>query len=101
MELDEDRLRLARDHGEADARRAEEHAPTDALERIAWAVGFGQVDQVQAAVDAARAAGLTWRQIAPAIGEHWRNVQTKYGGGRERHRRYRERKRQQGDGGAT
>lgn len=92
-QLSEERQRAARARGEQDALRVEEQAPVDPLQRIAWAIGFGKTDQVQTAVDPAREAGCTWRDIGAAIGEHWRNAQTKYGGGRARQRAYRERKR--------
>lgn len=67
--------------------------PDDPLLAISWALGFGQVDQLRAAVDRARQQGLTWRQIASATGEHVETARTKYGGGLERMRRYRDRKR--------
>lgn len=88
----------ARGKGHADAlEAAAERAPDHALLRVAWAHGFGQVDQLRGAVQEARAQGFTWRDIGQATGENWRTAQTKYGGGYEGQRRYRERKRQAGE----
>lgn len=89
-----------REQGRHDAvEAAEERAPSHPLERVAWAAGWGQEDQLRAAVQTARAAGTTWRAIAEALGEHEATVETKYGRGYERQRAYRERRRQQGDEG--
>jgi hypothetical protein len=73
--------------------------PADPILRMAWAAGYGQVDAIKDAVDAARAAGATWRQVGAALGVHYRTAQSKYGGGQERARRYadRQRAKDQGD----
>lgn len=82
----------ARRAGHEDAVATAETAPGHPLLRIAWAKGFGQVDQLQTAVDDARGAGFTWQHIAEATGENWRTAATKYGSGYERMKRYRQRK---------
>lgn len=68
-------------------------APDQPELRLAWAQGFGHVNVLQAAVDFARSQGLTWAQIGESLGEHPGTARTKYGGGLERMRRYRARKR--------
>lgn len=87
-----DAIEQARHQGEHDARQAQDHAPTDSALRVAWAAGFGQTDQLKVAVDNARAAGLTWQQIADVLGLRMRHCQTKFSGA-ERQRRYRARRR--------
>jgi hypothetical protein len=92
-ELDE-----ARRQGHQDATELiSDRAPTDLMLRMAWAAGYGQIDAIRDAVSAARDAGITWRQIGDALGENWRTVQSRYGGGSERTRRYTERQRQRED----
>jgi len=90
-------LDAARAAGRDDAEHAMDRAPDDPLLRVAWAQGFGQVDQLREAVRQAKASGLTWRQIGAALGEHPRTAETKYGGGLDRMRRYRERRRNEGE----
>jgi hypothetical protein len=87
----QDEIAQAKQQGAQDAQRAQDHAPSDPGLRLAWAQGFGQLDQLQSAVDVARAAGLTWTQIAEVLGMKMRHAQTKFSGS-ERQRRYRERK---------
>lgn len=72
-------------------------APDDPLARVAWADGWGQEDQVRAAVQAAREAGISWAALGRALGVHRATVETKYGKGYERQKAYRERRRRQGD----
>lgn len=86
-------LAAARDAGEHAARLTLEAAPDHPLLRVAWARGFGRVDLLQQAIDGAKAAGYTWKDIGTAVEEHWKTAATKYGGGYEAQRRYRERKR--------
>jgi hypothetical protein len=81
---------------EAAQRSASEQAPTDTLERVAWAAGWGQDDELRRAVETARAAGAPWSAIADAIGIAAGTAETKYGSGYERQRRYRARKRREG-----
>lgn len=85
-------LAAARDAGEHAARQTLEAAPDHPLLRVAWARGFGRIDQLQEAVDTAKAAGYTWKDIGAAVQEHWKTAATKYGGGYEAQRRYRQRK---------
>lgn len=89
-------LASAREAGKAAAARTADTAPSHPLLAIGWAQGFGQTDQLQRAVEHARAAGFTWKQIAATTGEHWETAKTKYGGGRERQRAYRKRQRSEG-----
>lgn len=53
-------------------------APDDPVLRIAWAAGYGSVDAVDRAVHQARAAGVTWREIAQALGENHNTVRVRY-----------------------
>lgn len=92
-DIGQDDIARARQEGAAAADSAISQAPDNLILRIAWAAGFGEQDRVQQAVDDARQAGFTWRQIAEATGGGWRGVQTKYGGGKIRQARYRARKR--------
>lgn len=95
---DEETLALAREQGARAARQAIEHdAPSDPLQLVAWTAGFGSEPDVAAAVANAREAGRTWREIATALGQNMRTVMTKFGGGYEAQRRYRQR-RQSEDG---
>ena len=88
-----DDLERARRQGDEDARTAGQHAPDDAALRIAWALGFGAVDQIQEAVTYAREKGLGWPDIAQITGEPDRRAaESRYGRGAERQRRYRARK---------
>lgn len=86
-------LEAQRQQGLSDIQRfVEEHAPSDPILRVAWALGFSQVDQVRAAVAVARKAGVTWSRIAEVTGDKDRRVaEMKYGAGYERQRRYRAR----------
>jgi hypothetical protein len=65
---------------------------------VAWATGYGQVDVIRQAVEQARGAGASWRQLGEAMGVHFRTVQSKYGTGPERSKRYRERQRAKDQG---
>ena len=91
----DDYLDEAREQGRADALSAAEHGPDEPLAHIAWAIGFGEPNLVQEAVQRARAAGATWAEVGRATGDHPKTAQTKYGGGYRAQRRYRERKRGQ------
>ena len=53
---------------EAAEEQIRQEAPTEALARVAWMVGFGEVDGTLAAVTEARSRGATWREIASAAG---------------------------------
>lgn len=85
-------LAAARSAGHQNATDALAAAPDHPLLRIAWAQGFGQIDQLREAVQQGKASGLTWREIGEALGENPKTAATKYGGGLDRMRRYRERK---------
>lgn len=67
---------------EAGRRDAEQHiserAPADPLRRVAWAQGYGSIEAVDQAVADARAAGVTWREIAEALGENHNTVRVRY-----------------------
>jgi hypothetical protein len=90
----DDELEQLREQGRQDALELiASRAPSDPLARCAWAAGYGRVSELQTAVDAARASGHTWRVIAQALGEHPETTRNKYGGGIERMRAYRARKR--------
>src|SRR4051794_11532813 len=92
--VSDDDIRDARRRGMTDATElVADKAPDDPVLRVAWAGGYGQIDVIKDAIDAARAAGATWRQLGDALGENWRTVQSRYGGGAERYQRYRERQR--------
>lgn len=65
-EPDFEALRLAGRNAALDLIRTS--APADPLERVAWVVGYGEVDETLAAVNEARALGHTWREIAEATG---------------------------------
>jgi hypothetical protein len=88
-------LAAIRAAGAAAARSVHEGdaVPQAPLERVAWAAGAGTVNAVEAAVEAARAAGFTWKQIAVALDENEDNARHKYGAGYDAQRRYRQRKR--------
>lgn len=92
----DDELAAARAAGHAAAEASLEQAPTEPLLRVAWMKGHGQVTQLAEAVHGARESGATWPQIAAALDEHPRTARTKFGGGIEAMRRYRERKREGG-----
>lgn len=92
-----DEIEAAHTSGEAAAREVSATGPADPVLRVAWAHGFGRVDQLAEAINAARAAGVTWKMIGAATGEHPSTAATKYGGGRERQRRYQQRKRAEGE----
>lgn len=92
-EPDAKAFRRAREDGRRAASHLLDGAPEEPLLRVAWAAGFGHPEQLRAAVDEARAAGCTWKQVGAATDEHWRTAQSKYGPGYEAHRRYRERRR--------
>jgi hypothetical protein len=90
----DEEIRAARERGEVDATEViADRAPDDPILRVAWATGYGKVEVIKDAVELARAAGVTWRQLGDAMGENWRTVQSRYGGGQERYRQYRERQR--------
>jgi hypothetical protein len=72
-------------------------APADPLLLVAWTAGFGSEGDIAAAVTAARNAGAPWRAIAEALDANLNTVMVKFGTGYERQRRYRERKRSEGD----
>lgn len=82
-------------HNDA-AQTVDTHAPEDPIQRVAWAVGYGTVDAAQTAVDRARQAGATWRQIGQAAGINWRTAQSRWGSGPDRQRRYMARKKSEG-----
>ncbi|MGE3448704.1 MAG: hypothetical protein AB7H92_14115 [Microbacteriaceae bacterium] len=89
-------LAEARAQGAAAARETmTAAAPTDPVLRIAWVSGFGNEVDLRAAVSAAREAGVTWATIAAALDQNMRTVMTKFGGGYDSQRRYRERKRRE------
>lgn len=90
---DEHLAELRRDGADAARRAIAGSAPKDPLDLVAWTQGFGSEPDLAAAVEKARAAGHTWRQVAVALGRNMRTVMTKYGGGYEVQRRYRERRR--------
>lgn len=94
--MDPEAIEAARSQGATDAERARDAAPEDPALRLAWAQGFGQLDQLQAAVDHAREVGLTWREIGTVLGMHMRTAQSKFSGA-ERQARYYRRKKQQSD----
>lgn len=92
MSDDANELEQAREQGKQDALRTiASYAPVEPLKRVAWAVGYGAIDEVQAAVDLARANGATWQSIGQAAGINWRTAQSRWGSGPQRQRRYRER----------
>lgn len=89
-------LEAARLAGRAAAEATIEQAPTgDPLVRLAWLKGHGSVEVLEDAVQVARQAGFTWPQIGDALDEHPATARTKFGGGREAMRRYRERLRRE------
>ena len=96
-DLNSEELAVTRQAAEEAARNMlEQQAPQDVLRRVAWAAGFGNIDEAATAVGAARTAGYTWEQISDALGMNAETARTRYGGGYERQRRYRARKK--GDG---
>jgi len=93
-----DDLAQAREAGRQAAEKAvSQEAPTDPLLRVAWTAGHGSYDAVKDAVEAARSAAATWRQLGDALGENWRTVQSRYGQP-DRTRRYLERQRAKDQG---
>lgn len=95
--MTDDDLTAAREAGRRAAEQAiQEHAPDEPLLRIAWAAGHGGVDAVKDAVEAARAAGQTWAEIARALGENASTVRVRYSQP-DRWRKYVERRKQAGD----
>ncbi len=84
-----------RDEGRAAVSHfVETNAPeAGSLERVAWATGAEDVDLLRNAVEAARGAGRSWAEIAKAINLPMRTVQSRFGGGLERQKRYLARKR--------
>ena len=90
-------LAAAREEGRLAAERfVVDQAPTDPLLRVAWAQGLGDSDHVRTAVATAREAGATWKQLGEALGISWETARFRFSGGYERHKRYRERKKQAG-----
>lgn len=89
----------ARQAGRQAAEQAVEQAPADPLERVAWLKGFTGGDSaiLEGAVSSARTAGATWVEIGEALAENPRTVAAKYGGGRDRMRKYRAKRAQQSD----
>jgi hypothetical protein len=80
--------------GERAAQSASSKAPPEPLLRIAWLRGFEDEDAIKEAVRIARRSGATWTQIAIATNEaDAKAAEVRYGGGAERARRYRARKR--------
>lgn len=95
--MGDDELAELRAQGQRDARELiATRAPDDPLARCAWAAGYGKVSELQTAVNGARAAGSTWRQIAAALGEHPDTTRQKYGSNYKGQRAYRARKRGEG-----
>ena len=91
-----DRYDELRAQGRHDAEHAaRSHAPVDPLERVAWAQGWGQDDQLRQAVMDARQAGMTWRAIGEAVGMTEQTAEARFGRGYDRARAYRARKRGQ------
>lgn len=88
-----DELSAARAQGERDAQAfIAKHAPDEPVLRCAWAAGVGREDIREAAVMAARAAGVPWKQIGEAMGEHPDTLKSRYTQ-RGRNRKYAERQR--------
>lgn len=74
-----DDLTAAREAGRRAAEQAiNEQAPADPVLRIAWAQGHGGVDALRQAVEDARNAGVTWREIAEALGENPSTVRVRF-----------------------
>ena len=74
-----DDLEAARQAGRQAAEQAiNEQAPADPVLKVAWAQGHGGVDAVDQAVAEARDAGVTWREIAEALGENHSTVRVRY-----------------------
>lgn len=69
-----------------------EQAPDDPLLKIAWAQGYGSIDALDRAVLEARAAGVTWREIAEALDENPTTVRVRYTQ-QDRYQRYKARRR--------
>lgn len=59
-------------------------APAQPLERVAWMIGYGEVDETYAAVAEARASGHTWREIAEATGLPLRTAISRFERARKR-----------------
>lgn len=59
-------------------------APASPLERVAWMMGYGEVDETATAVAEARAAGATWRQVAEATGLPLRTAISRFERARKR-----------------
>lgn len=92
------KLDALRQLGADAARRAlDDAAPADPLERLAFVSGFASTDEVQRAVDACRSEGWTWAQIGAALGVHGETARTRWGDKYEAQRRYRERRRSEGE----
>lgn len=92
-----DEIEAARAAGHEAAEATAATAPDHPLLGVGWAQGFGQVDQLRTAVRRARDAGFTWKQIADVTGENWQTAKTKYGTGYDAQRRYRERRKAEGE----
>lgn len=92
-----DELDAARQEGRQAAEQAiNEQAPADPLLKVAWTQGHGGVDAVDQAVQEARDAGVTWREIAEALGENATTVRVRYTQP-DRYHRWKA-KREEGDG---
>ena len=74
-----DDIAAAREAGRRYAEQGiNEEAPNDPVLRVAWAQGSGSIAVVDQAVADARAAGVTWREIAEALGENHNTVRVRY-----------------------
>lgn len=74
-----DDLTAAREAGRLAAERfINEQAPSNPVLKVAWAAGHGRLDAVKAAVDEARAAGVTWREISDALDENLNTVKSRF-----------------------
>jgi DNA-binding NarL/FixJ family response regulator len=72
-----------------------EQAPADPVLKIAWTDGHGGVDALRTAVQEARDSGVTWREIAEALGENENTVRVRYTQ-QDRYQRWKAKK-EQGD----
>ncbi len=94
MEISSEQLEQARAAGRTAAESSIEQAPEHPLLRLSWLAGWGRVEHIPSAVEAARSAGATWPEIGDALGENPHTARTKYtAAGRARIERYKARKR--------